>query len=95
LQQRELAQRAGLNPSHVSLVEKEKRNLSVGAIEKVCEALGIPEPLFNLPAAKREDLKGIDEHQIQTIGGYLARFLLGNGPTQDTDRKRKRPTRAA
>src|SRR6266446_2904672 len=85
LQQRELAERAGLNPSHVSLVEKGSRNLSVGAIEKLCEALDIPEPLFNMLAAERDDLKGMSEKQIESIGGYLARFLLRDDLSQDTN----------
>jgi transcriptional regulator with XRE-family HTH domain len=52
IQQKELAEKAGLNASHVLLIEKGSRKPSVGAIEKLCKAFRIPEPLFTLLVAE-------------------------------------------
>jgi transcriptional regulator with XRE-family HTH domain len=76
LGQNQLAAAAGLNPSHISLIEKGSRKPSVRAIEKLCRALRIPEPLFNMLAAESSDLRGIEEKEFQRLGTYLARFLI-------------------
>jgi transcriptional regulator with XRE-family HTH domain len=92
LQQRELAQRAGLNPSHISLIEKGSRKPSVGAIAKLCDAMEIPASLFTMLAAESEDLKGIEEGEFEAIGRYLGRFLIQNESTAKPSKKRA-PTR--
>jgi transcriptional regulator with XRE-family HTH domain len=90
LQQQELAKRAGLNASHISLIEKGARNPSVEAIEKLSEALGIPESLFTMLAAESEDIKGINEAELEGIGKYLARFVIRNETTRTERRSSKR-----
>ena len=57
LQQQELAERAGLNASHISLIEKGSRKPSVAAIEKLSKALEMPESLFTMLAANQETLR--------------------------------------
>lgn len=90
MEQKELAVAAGLDPSHISLIEKGTRKPSVRAISKLCRALQIPEPLFGMLAAESADLRGIEEEEFQKIGVYLARFLVRHGPkTKHTDRKHK------
>lgn len=90
LGQNELAAAAGLNPSHISLIEKGTRKPSIRAISKVCRALHIPEPLFNMLAAESADLRGIEEDEFQKIGVYLARFLIRREPkAKHTERKHK------
>jgi transcriptional regulator with XRE-family HTH domain len=81
LGQNQLATAAGLNPSHISLIEKGTRKPSVRAIGKLCRALHIPEPLFNMLAAESADLRGVEEEEFQRIGTYLARFLIRSEPT--------------
>ena len=76
LEQKELAKEAGLDPSHISLIERGARRPSVGAINKLCRALQIPEPLFAMLASERTDLKGVGEKDFERIGTYLARFLF-------------------
>jgi transcriptional regulator with XRE-family HTH domain len=89
LGQNELASAAGLDASHISLIEKGTRKPSVRAIAKLCRALRIPEPLFNMLAAESGDLQGIDEEEFEHIGVYLARFLLRSEHTgRQTKRKR-------
>lgn len=89
LGQNELASAAGLDASHISLIEKGTRKPSVRAIAKLCRALHIPEPLFNMLAAESGDLQGIEEEEFQQIGVYLARFLIRSEHTRrPTKRKR-------
>ncbi len=76
LEQKDLATAAGLDASHISLIESGSRKPSVRAIGKLCRALNIPEPLFNMLAAESSDLHGIEEDEFQRIGVYLARFLI-------------------
>lgn len=76
MEQKQLAHLAGLDPSHISLIEKGDRKPSLRAIGKLCGALKIPEPLFNMLAAEGTDLRGVEEQEFQKIGVYLARFLL-------------------
>jgi transcriptional regulator with XRE-family HTH domain len=87
VEQKQLANAAGLNPSHISLIEKGTRRPSVGAIGKLSRALGIPEPLFNMLAVESNDLQGIEEQEFQRIGVYLARFLIRSEPAKQTKRK--------
>jgi transcriptional regulator with XRE-family HTH domain len=89
MEQRQLANAAGLNPSHISLIEKGTRNPSVRAIGKLSRALDIPEPLFNMLAAEAGDLRGIEEQDFQRIAIYLARFLIRGEPkSKQTKRNR-------
>lgn len=88
LQQKELAKKAGLDASHVSLIEKGARNPSVGAISKLCDALEIPESLFTMLAAESADLKGIKEDEFEGIGRFLARFVLQHDSTRKPARER-------
>ena len=80
VEQKELAKAAGLNPSHISLIEKGTRKPSTRAIAKLCRALDIPEPLFSMLAVEANDLRGIEEQEFQRIGVYLTRFLLRSEP---------------
>ncbi len=81
VEQKQLASLAGLNPSHISLIEKGSRKPSIRAITKLCHALQIPEPLFNMLAAESADLRGIEEQEFERIGVYLAKFLIRREPT--------------
>lgn len=90
-EQKQLATAAGLDPSHISLIERGSRKPSVRAIGKICHALDIPEPLFNMLAAESSDLRGIEADEFQRLGSYLARFLI-RSDTAGKHAKRKRHT---
>ena len=76
LQQQELAKKAGLTASYVSLVEMGKRNPSSAAIRKLSRALEIPPHLLTLLATESEDTDLLDQKEIDTIGDSLVRLLL-------------------
>lgn len=76
LQQKELASRAGLDPSHISLIEQGKRNPSVEALEKLATALGIPPHLLTLLGSEQADIQGIGESEMRGIAETLAKLLL-------------------
>jgi transcriptional regulator with XRE-family HTH domain len=95
IEQRELAKRADLDPSYVSLIESGARRPSLRAIAKFSKALEVPEPLLTMLATESGDLKGIEEEEeFQTIGGYLARFLVRHGSSRKGRRKRPRSNAA-
>ena len=94
LQQQELAQRAGLTPSYVSLVEMGKRNPSSSAIRKLSRALKIPPHLLTLLATEAEDADLIDQKELDALGESLVRLLLRT-PDETPDRPDKRPRKRA
>jgi transcriptional regulator with XRE-family HTH domain len=76
LQQKELAELAEIDPSHVSLIEKGKRKPSVDTIEKLAAALQIPEDLLMLLAADPQDLDVKDPKELERAVHSLADLLL-------------------
>lgn len=56
----ELAERAGLSQSYLSMIESGKREPTLSSIEKIAAALGIPTPIVLFLASEKEDLKGLD-----------------------------------
>lgn len=88
LEQKQLAAAAGLNPSHISLIEKGARKPSITTIGKLCRALDVPEPLFGMLAADSGDLRGIGEQDFQRIGTYLARSIIRGRTVKSAKSKR-------
>src|ERR1700730_2054394 len=78
LQQKEVADRAGMNSSHICLIELGKRKPSVQALEKICKALGIPNHLFMLLGAEASDLNVGDPDGIRRAAESLAHILFSN-----------------
>ena len=95
LQQQELASRAGLTASYVSLVEMGKRNPSVMAIKKLSKALQLPPHLLTLLATEPEDTDLIDPNELQSLGESLARLLLGSRSDEPDSRKTHKPRSSA
>ena len=82
--QKDLAHLAGIDPSHVSLIESGKRNPSTKTVEGISRALGIPIHLFVLLAAEPGDLRTSRPEQLQTAARAIAALVL-----DDKLRKRK------
>src|ERR1700730_3063223 len=76
LQQKELAELAEIDPSHISLIEKGKRKPSVETIHKLATTLQIPEHLLMLLAADPQDLDLKDSKELERAVHSLADWLL-------------------
>jgi transcriptional regulator with XRE-family HTH domain len=90
LQQKELAERAELDASYLSLIELGKRKPSLSAIDKLSRALGIPQHLFVLLASEADDLSIADPIELQRAAESLARYLISgmgikHGQEPDSD----------
>lgn len=91
LQQKELAVLVGLDPSHISLIEKGKRKPSVGTLDRLCRELKIPNHLFMLLGAERDDLNVAAPSQIQRAAESLAHLLFENASEFSIRRSRRTP----
>jgi transcriptional regulator with XRE-family HTH domain len=76
ISQQELAKRASLNRSYISLIESGDRNATTETLEKIAAALGIPTHLFTLLAVEESDKTAIGKDQIQTLAVALTELLL-------------------
>ncbi|MBZ0111786.1 MAG: helix-turn-helix domain-containing protein [Thermoanaerobaculia bacterium] len=79
LQQRDVAERAKLDQSYVSLIEAGKRSASPEAISTLARALGVSVPVFELLGADDADLKGISASQARELGRALAMAATSKG----------------
>jgi transcriptional regulator with XRE-family HTH domain len=76
LEQQELARLAGLDASHVSLIERGKRNPTVETLEKLSRGLKLPYHLMTLLAAEAKDLRHVDPSETRKLGEHIAKMLL-------------------
>jgi len=95
VRQQELAAMAGVDPSHISLIESGKRSPSVRLLGRISRALGIPEHLLTLLATERGDIATRDPTALSRAAESLARMLVRNGSKDSRKRHRRaRPGRA-
>jgi len=94
LQQRELAEIAGVDASLISMIEQGKRKPSVTTLEQITSALRVPQHLFILLASEPKDLKTVNSQELQRATEALARILLTNASksTPRNSRRRKEAT---
>ncbi|MGH7488660.1 MAG: helix-turn-helix domain-containing protein [bacterium] len=76
LEQKELARRAKLNASYISLIESNQRAPSPAALEALAKALHVPLYLLMLLASDKEDLHGISETEATLLGKQLLDVVL-------------------
>ena len=80
LSQRKLADRIGVSPSHLSLIESGKRDPSLKLLEEISGRLAVPMHLLTLLAS---DVGNVDdpEHaeQIAAVAKALLRVLVAEG----------------
>lgn len=75
LSQKDLATRAAMDPSYVSLLEAGERQPSARTLQRIARALKIPVPLLMLLGSEKKELRGIKEDQAAVIGRYLLDIL--------------------
>lgn len=76
LTQRSLAKKAGLDPSYVSLLERDQRDPTLKTLVEVSRALEVPLYLLILLASEADELKGVSEEQAQSLGRELLTILI-------------------
>lgn len=93
LQQKDLAEKAGLHSSYLSLLEQGKRKPSLKVVRDLSEALKIPTHLFTLLASEEEDLSLVEPSELQQAAESLARVLFPT-PLREHEPKRNKPAKA-
>lgn len=78
ISQKELNKKLELDSSYLSRIEKGERIPSVELLETIAKKLQIPLYLFMLLSSDKEDIKGVDEKDIQKISKNLLHALLEN-----------------
>jgi transcriptional regulator with XRE-family HTH domain len=73
LSQGELAIKAGISVSYLSMLENSKRDPTVSTVKKVAQALGVPMEILFFLGAEDGELAGIDK----ALAGQLALTALG------------------
>ena len=89
LQQQQLAEKAEVDASYISLIEQGKRTPSVKLIHKLSRGMGIPPYLFTFLAMESEDTELLDNKELASIGEALTKLVL-NYDASPTDRTRTR-----
>lgn len=97
LQQQQLAEKAEIDASYISLIEQGKRTPSVKFIHKMSRAMGIPPYLFTFLAMESEDTELLDNKELASIGEALTKLVLNYGanPTDIARAKKTKRTGAA
>lgn len=73
LSQGDLATKAGISVSYLSMLENSKRDPTVSTVKKVAKALGVPMEILFFLGAEDGELAGIDK----ALAGQLALTALG------------------
>jgi|SRR5580658_3007132 transcriptional regulator with XRE-family HTH domain len=79
LQQKELAELADIDPSHISLIEVGKRQPSIAMVGKLAKALHMPDHLLTLLAAEPDDLDMDNPKELERAAQSLAQLIIGRG----------------
>lgn len=83
LTQAELATRAGLSVSYLSLLEKNKRDATVQTVKELSAALSVPLGILFFLAADKSELVGIDQDLAAKLS-HTALLFLNDSDTART-----------
>jgi transcriptional regulator with XRE-family HTH domain len=89
ISQGELADRARIDRSYLSLIESGKRQASVETIEKIATALDMPFHLLSLLASDEKDIQKANPSQIENLSLALTKLLLQAPSDDEPDTKTK------
>lgn len=87
IEQKQLAERAKINPSYVSLIEANRRAPSAAVLESLSDALEVPLYLLTLLASEKDDLHGISEAEASKLGMQLLNVVLQSDDSGGGSRK--------
>ena len=89
LSQKDLATKVGLDSSHISLIEAEKRSPSLETIERIAKSLNVPLHLLTLLASEQKDVKTGSLANIKELSQVFLDLLMEG----DLSEKRKQRAR--
>lgn len=75
LTQAELAKRANMSVSYLSLLEQNKRDPTLSTIEKLAFALNVPFSILIFLAAGKNEFSGIDDELAEKLSHTALSFL--------------------
>lgn len=75
LTQPELARRAGISPSYLSVLEKGKRDPSFSMIEKIARALDVPLSLLIFVATDASEIQGLPTEVTEKLSAVTMNLL--------------------
>jgi len=77
LTQAELASLSKISVSHLCLLEKDKRDPSLSAVNSISDALKIPVSVLVLLASRHEDINELSENQIEELSRNIMGIMDG------------------
>ena len=89
LSQKDLAAKVGVDSSHVSLIESEKRSPSLDTIEKIAQSLNVPPHLLMLLASEQKDVKTGNLANVKDLSQILLDLLLQADPSEKRNMRAK------
>ena len=71
----DLAEKSGISVSHISLLERGKREPSLGALEKICRALNVPLSVLIFIGTEPTDLDGFTDDLHEKLSAAALKLL--------------------
>jgi transcriptional regulator with XRE-family HTH domain len=71
----DLAERSGISASHISLLERGKREPSFGALEKICRGLNVPLSVLIFMGSEHSDLDSFTEDVHEKLSAAALKLL--------------------
>jgi transcriptional regulator with XRE-family HTH domain len=71
----DLAERSGMSASHISLLERGKREPSLGALEKICRGLNVPLSILIFMGTEPSDLHGFTDDVHEKLSAAALKLL--------------------
>lgn len=88
LSQQDVAKKARISASYLSLIEAGKRAPSLATLEKICRAMGAPTHLVMLLAARPEEIPGPERKKLGEVSKSLLDLLAGRPAARRTRRRK-------
>jgi len=76
LSQGQLAERADIDRSYLSLIESGKRQPTIDTVEKLAQALKMPFHLLSLLGSEADDVQNANSEQIESLSLALTKLLM-------------------
>lgn len=85
LSQGQLADRAEIDRSYLSLIESGKRQPTIETLEKLAQALKMPFHLLSLLGSEESDVEKANPGQIENLSLALTKLLMHVGPDDNDE----------